>query len=229
MSALVILLRDEEPGGSAAPGPSTSRTPGASATTSAAPTPSGSGTASPGATGATGGTGENGENGNGGPGSGTSGPGSGQTWNPNFVMPAGWSYRSDQGFRVPVPNGWTFGHDDDGRAEWRSPDGILLLIESSPRPKPDPVKDWQQQEANRRSGYANYRRVRLEAVPYWDSAADWEWTYTRNGRQLHVLNRGFITAPDQAYSIYWSTPASDWEPQKARLQTVMDGFIPRAS
>jgi len=43
---------------------------------------------------------------------------------------------------------------------------------------------------------------------------------------LHVLNRGFVTAPDQAYSIYWSTRADRWAAELPRLQVVFAGFRP---
>ncbi|HEX6684179.1 MAG TPA: serine/threonine-protein kinase [Candidatus Limnocylindrales bacterium] len=149
------------------------------------------------------------------------------------TLPAGWQLRDDgSGFRVPVPDGWRFGRDEDGRAQWLEPGGrVQLLIEGSRQPKPDPVKDWLTQEADRRGGYRNYERVRIEAVSYWDSAADWEFTYnSRNGNtRLHVLNRGFVTAPDQAYSIYWATPDSQWESWRDELQIVLDGFVPARS
>jgi hypothetical protein len=132
------------------------------------------------------------------------------------------------GFRIPVPNGWEFGHDADGRPKWTAPGGgAFLLIDQRRDPQPDPVKDWLNNEAARKSGYRDYQRVRIEEVSYWDKAADWEFTYTaRSGGRLHVLNRGFITAPDQAYSIYWSTAASQWDPLRDDLQVVFDGFIP---
>ncbi|HZM80714.1 MAG TPA: serine/threonine-protein kinase [Candidatus Limnocylindrales bacterium] len=146
-----------------------------------------------------------------------------------FVLPAGWQMQADgSGFRVPVPDGWEFGRDDDGRPFWREPrSGVLLLIDQRRDPQPDPVQDWLKNEAARKSGYRDYQRIRIEEVSYWDKAADWEFTYrSRGGNPLHVLNRGFITAPDQAYSIYWSTPASQWDSWRDDLQIVFDGFIP---
>ncbi len=148
-----------------------------------------------------------------------------------FTLPAGWSMRDDgTGFHVPVPDGWTAGHDSDGRALWRSPDHArLLLIDQSRQPKPDPLQDWQNNENARKSGYQNYHRVRLESVDYWDKAADWEFTYTLSGTATHVLNRGFITAPDQAYSIYFSTPDAQWADAQPQLQTILAGFQPARS
>jgi eukaryotic-like serine/threonine-protein kinase len=149
-----------------------------------------------------------------------------------FVLPQGWQMREDgTGFRIPVPDGWQFGRDDDGRAFWREPrSGVLLLIDQTRQPKPDPVKDWENNEAARRDGYRDYKRIRLEKVSYWDNAADWEFTYTSRGNNpLRVLNRGFVTAPDQAYSIYWSAPAAQWDSWRDDLQIVLDGFVPARS
>ncbi|GIH05630.1 hypothetical protein Rhe02_36970 [Rhizocola hellebori] len=148
-----------------------------------------------------------------------------------FQLPAGWQWRDDgNGFKVPVPDGWQFSRDGDGRAQWQDKaTGRLLLIEQSRTPKPDPVQDWRNNEAARRNGYRNYQRIRLEPVSYWDKAADWEFTYTLGNTPVHVLNRGFITAPDQAYSIYWRTPAATWDADRDELQIILDGFIPARS
>jgi serine/threonine protein kinase len=148
-----------------------------------------------------------------------------------FQLPAGWQYRDDgTGFKVPVPIGWQFSRDNDGRAQWQDRStGRLLLIDQSRNPKPDPVQDWLNNEAARRSGYRNYQRIRLEEVSYWDKAADWEFTYTLSGTSVHVLNRGFVTAPDQAYSIYWRTPSATWNENRDDLQLILDGFVPARS
>jgi len=147
------------------------------------------------------------------------------------ALPPGWTMGTDgTGFAVPVPQGWIFSRDQAGRAQWRDPAGTrLLLIDQSRHPKPDPVKDWLNNEAARRSGYANYHRIRIVAVDYWDLAADWEFTYTISGAAQHVLNRGFVTAPDQAYSIYWSTPDAQWTASQSQLQVILTGFRPARS
>ncbi len=148
-----------------------------------------------------------------------------------FQLPAGWQMRDDgTGFKVPVPDGWQFGRDGDGRAMWQDPaTKRLLLIDQSRSPKPDPVQDWRNNETARRDGYRDYQRIRLDTVSYWDRAADWEFTYTLGGTPVHVLNRGFITAPDQAYSIYWRTPTATWDDNRDDLQVVLDGFVPARS
>jgi eukaryotic-like serine/threonine-protein kinase len=148
-----------------------------------------------------------------------------------FQLPAGWQLRDDgTGFRIPVPDSWQFGRDPDGRSLWQDPvTDRLLLIDQTRDPKPDPLQDWENNEQARRDGYEDYERVRLEAVSYWDSAADWEFTFTLDGTPMHVLNRNLITAPDQAYSIYWRTPADAWQDNRDDLQIVLDGFVPARS
>lgn len=149
-----------------------------------------------------------------------------------FQLPGGWTMIQDpSGFALPIPDGWRAGHDEDGRPYWQDPgNGTFVLIDQTRHPKSDPVKDWENNEAARRGDYNDYQRVRIEAVDYWDKAADWEFTYTsRSGTPLHVLNRGFVTAPDQAYSIYWSTHAGNWNDELQRLQVVFAGFDPARS
>jgi eukaryotic-like serine/threonine-protein kinase len=89
---------------------------------------------------------------------------------------------------------------------------IYLLIDQSDHPNPDPLADWRQQQANRASGYADYRLIRLDAVSYpqAEKAADWEFTYLYDGTMVHILNRNVLANAGHAYALYWSTPASDW-------------------
>ena len=89
---------------------------------------------------------------------------------------------------------------------------IFLLIDQSDHPQPNPLADWEQQEANRRASYPGYRRIRLQAVHYAqaEKAADWEFTYYRQGVLTHVLNRNVLANARHAYALYWSTPASQW-------------------
>lgn len=151
------------------------------------------------------------------------------------VVPAGWYlHRDPTGFQVPVPNGWRVRREsygpaaDEVRVTFSDPrDGRWLLIDQTNHPKSDPEADWRQQEPGRRGRYANYRRIKIATIDYWDKAADWEWTYTDdNGAARHTVNRGFVTARDKAYAIRWDTPAGAWEKNLAVLQVIADGFRP---
>ncbi len=129
------------------------------------------------------------------------------------ALPAGYHrYRDPTGFAIAVPPGWRISHQ--GRLVYLLPPagGAFLLIDQSDQPKPDPLADWQQQEAARAGSYPGYHRIRLAAVSYpqAEKAADWEFTYYHRGVLTHVLNRNVLASAHHAYALYWSTPASQW-------------------
>jgi hypothetical protein len=201
---LISVLNDDEkvPGGptAATSGPTTP----AAAPTTAAPAPT---TAAP-----------------------TTPPAPSATAAPNGVtLPAGWYVYTDRtGFSVAVPRNWTVSRDRtmvyfrEQGGEYR-----ILGIDQTDQPKSDPVADWTAQERQRRNDYRSYQRVKIAAVDYFDKAADWEWIYTsRAGNRIHVVNRGFVTAPDKAYAIYWSTPDATWAANQDEFALIASSFKP---
>jgi hypothetical protein len=144
-------------------------------------------------------------------------------------LPAGWRiYRDRTGFSVAVPSGWRITRTGS-IVYFRERDGSRVLgIDQTDSPKPDPLKDWQQQEAYRvdRGDWNDYERIKIVRVDYFDSAADWEFTYAGTGGRVHVVNRNFITAPDKAYAIYWSTPDSAWEDNLDEFALITSTFRP---
>ena len=146
------------------------------------------------------------------------------------AIPAGfYRFTNSTGFSIGVPDGWQISHighyvyitdPDNG--------GIFLLIDQSDSPKPDPLADWEQQQANRESSYPDYHLIRLESVnyPQAEKAADWEFTYDRNGVPVHVLNRNILANAHHAYALYWSTPESDWNAYFRYFQAFAATFRP---
>jgi hypothetical protein len=129
------------------------------------------------------------------------------------VIPAGFRrYHDPSGFSIAVPDGWHVSRQ--GTYLYLTPPSgaTFLLIDQSSHPKPSPLADWRQQEANRAGTYPGYHRIRLESITYpqAEKAADWEFTYDRNGVPTHVLNRNVLANPRHAYALYWSTPDSEW-------------------
>jgi hypothetical protein len=158
-------------------------------------------------------------------GSPTAGPGAGRG-----DLPAGWHrFTNSTGFSIGVPHGWLISHV--GHYVYvRDPDngGIFLLIDQSDSPKPDPLADWQQQAAARESSYPDYHLLRLEAVSYpqAEKAADWEFTYDRDGVPVHILSRNILANAHQAYALYWSTPQADWNAYHRYFQAFAATFRP---
>ena len=107
-------------------------------------------------------------------------------------------------------------------------DGRVLGIDQTDQPRPDPVADWRGQAAVRvaRGDFPNYNEIRIVAVPFWQKAADWEFTFGSSGRRTHVNNRGFVVSSHKAYGIWWQAPDAEWPDARADLQTVFDSFRP---
>jgi hypothetical protein len=146
------------------------------------------------------------------------------------ALPAGYTrFTNSTGFSIGVPRGWQVSHD--GHYVYiRDPanSGIFLLIDQSDQPKPNPLADWRQQAANRQASYPGYHLILLREVRFTqaEKAADWEFTYNRNGVMVRVLNRNILANSQHAYALYWSTPARDWDASYHFFQVFATTFRP---
>ena len=147
------------------------------------------------------------------------------------AIPAGYhEFRNSTGFSIAVPDGWRVSHQGH-YVYLLPPSGAdFLLIDQSDHPQPNPLGDWQQQEANRESTYPGYHRIRLESVryPQAEKAADWEFTYYHQGVLTHVLNRNVLANAHHAYALYWSTPAGEWDQSWHIFKVLAQTFRPAA-
>src|SRR5579872_1227161 len=145
-------------------------------------------------------------------------------------VPSGYyRFTNSTGFSIGVPAGWQIQHV--GHYVYiRDPadGGIFLLIDQSDQPQPNPLADWQQQAAARQGSYPGYHLIRLAAVSYpqAEKAADWEFTYDRNGVEVEVLNRNVLANAQHAYALYWSTPVSVWNAYYHYFQVFAATFQP---
>jgi eukaryotic-like serine/threonine-protein kinase len=152
------------------------------------------------------------------------------TSSPSAALPAGYyRFTNSTGFSIGVPRGWQISHD--GHYVYiRDPanSGIFLLIDQSDQPKANALADWRQQAANRQGTYPGYHLILLQPVryPQAEQAADWEFTYNRNGVTVQVLNRNILANARHAYALYWSTPASDWNAYYHFFQVFAATFRP---
>jgi len=64
------------------------------------------------------------------------------------------------------------------------------------------------------------------SYPQAEKAADWEFTYLRNGVPVHILNRNILANASHAYALYWSTPQSDWTADYHYFQAFAATFRP---
>ena len=145
------------------------------------------------------------------------------------VVPDGWHrYTDPTGFSVAVPDGWTVTRKGS-IVYFTDPDhGRLLGIDQNDHPNSDALADWTAQETRRVNAgdFPDYQRIRIAPVDYFVDAADWEFTFTDGDTPVHVINRGFVTAPGKGYAIYWSTPAEDWTDNVLNFTLITDSFTP---
>jgi hypothetical protein len=146
------------------------------------------------------------------------------------AIPAGfYRFTNSTGFSIGVPKGWQVQHVGH-YVYLRDPadSGVFLLIDQSDQPQPNALADWKAQAAARQSSYPNYHLLRLHDVSYpqAEQAADWEFTYDRDGVQVHILNRNVLANSAHAYALYWSTPDSDWTSDFHYFQTFAKTFQP---
>lgn len=136
-------------------------------------------------------------------------------------------YTDPTGFSVAVPQGWQ-AERDGPRVYLRDPaSSAYLLVDQTDSPAADPVADWQRQEPAVAERLENYERLgAIEPVDFrgWE-AADWEFVFGP-GQGTHVLNRNVVTAPDQAYALYWSVPSARWEELLPVHEQVVASFSP---
>ena len=136
-------------------------------------------------------------------------------------------YEDPTGFAVAIPAGWEVAREQSSTFV-REPGGRRYLqIGQTRAPKPDPVADWRDQETRVSQRLAGYEQIRIDPLDYrgWE-AADWEFTWRASGGPRRVLNRGFITAPDRAYALYWSVPAEQWEAGRNDYEVFAATFRP---
>ncbi|MBB2912879.1 serine/threonine protein kinase [Streptosporangium becharense] len=136
---------------------------------------------------------------------------------PSSKIPAGWKvHRDPLGFSVAVPRGWEVTYSKGrNRVEFREPGSeAFLWIESTEDPEKDPLRHWEkvEQAGTAQNVWPEYERVGLTELTYQGvPAADWEFTYVKDGVRRHVLDRGFRTREDNPYAIYWESPDSEWD------------------
>ncbi|MDI6100880.1 protein kinase [Actinoplanes sp. NEAU-A12] len=141
--------------------------------------------------------------------------------------PDGWiEHKDPTGFSVYVPEGWQ--KSQEGTIVYFRAGGKILGIDQTNQPKSNPVADWRSQADYRKSrgDFPGYKEIHIMAVDFFQKAADWEFTFNRDGVRKHVNNRGAVISSKKAYGFYWETPDAEWNDHRDDLQLVFDSFQP---
>jgi serine/threonine protein kinase len=127
------------------------------------------------------------------------------------ALPAGWSWHRDTaGFRIAVPNGWTYFRVGQIVC-FVDPGGSRTLgIDPRQPATTDPVGDARKQERRLLDAgvLPGYRRIRVERTLF-VAGAEWEFTFDNNGRR-HAEVRTYPPSAGRAAALFWVTRDFDW-------------------
>ena len=145
-------------------------------------------------------------------------------------VPEGWTtHDGAAGWTVAVPPSYrpsTF----NGFPQYKDPEtGRTLRVSTTAAGggKADAVADRRAQATSFAASHDNYQELRIEEVDYRDlEAADWEFTYTDGGADLHALNRVFVV-DGTGHSLFFQTRASDdWSAAREEFEKIAAAFTP---
>ncbi|MGW5157254.1 protein kinase domain-containing protein [Nonomuraea wenchangensis] len=151
-------------------------------------------------------------------------------------LPAGWRTLTNTagGFTIGLPKGWRAEKNPDrDSVRLTGPDtpGALIVEWTVPDiPWRDPKAHWLglEREIRAKGEFRDYTRIGITGVRYLGrEAADWEFTRTRSGSLIHVVNRGFHTADGRPFALYWETLDSRWARDRHYFDAFVRTFRPR--
>ena len=146
------------------------------------------------------------------------------------AVPAGWeTYTSKAGWTAAVPASYQQSAFRSGQQYRDARTGRTLRVETTAPGggKDDAVQDREGAAASFAKRHPSYEEIGISAVDYRGyEAADWEFTYTDGGAELHVLNRVFVV-DGRGHSLYFFTRASDdWDAARAEFEQMAAAFQP---
>jgi tRNA A-37 threonylcarbamoyl transferase component Bud32 len=140
----------------------------------------------------------------------------------------GWSYFSDAGFHLGVPDGWTY-QTIGTTICFREPGGRRILsIDPDRSPQGDPVQACRKEvDRLRATGeLKNYTELRIDPAPGLARAADWEYTYDgRDGERIHAMTRWRAANDGKAYAIGFLTLDVDWPGNFEKWAMIQSTFF----
>ncbi|WP_306368217.1 serine/threonine-protein kinase [Nocardiopsis sp. CC223A] len=139
-----------------------------------------------------------------------------------------WS-RDANGFSVLVPEGWDRSVEGSS-VYYRRPDtNTYLQIDSTAHPTDDEYEHVRIQDEGAPERMGNYRLVAMEDVTDqtdFHSAADWEFTWTDDVEDRHVLARNIAVSPGVHYTVVWACPDGIWADHREMGLAALDSFAP---
>ncbi|QHC22894.1 serine/threonine-protein kinase [Streptomyces sp. GS7] len=161
-------------------------------------------------------------------GAGTSGPPPNPSPSPPPPLPAGYHLKTaDQGFSIPVPDGWTLKNVPGGEVAYLDPSGLVgLRVDVVEFAGSDPLRHWHEtEEAQTRRDNPGYERVRMAPTTFRGRPAGyWEFTFRGQVREYRAVELAFSDTDGTQYVVYLSAPNAQWDQYRPVFDTAVKGI-----
>jgi len=143
------------------------------------------------------------------------------------TVPSHWVEYEDPatGYRISHPPDWSVVPLGDTRTDIRHPsNGSYLRVDWTDAPGDDPVAAWESLSESFAARHENYSELRIEAAEYHGyDAAEWEFTYSEGGSDLHAIDLGFVTG-NYGFALNFQTRAEDWTESQGTFERFQASF-----
>jgi serine/threonine protein kinase len=139
-----------------------------------------------------------------------------------------WSEYTDPatGFRIDYPSDWRVSREGQ-YTDFRHPDSaaaLRVVVQDNNARSAEAA--WLELERRFRAEQQSYSRIRLEPDTFRGfTSAEWEFTYTRGGVQLHNLDLGVVTGT-KSFTLNFESRATNWSVVQAFMERFESSFRP---
>jgi hypothetical protein len=91
-------------------------------------------------------------------------------------------------------------------------------------PGPSPEGAWEELSDSFGATHADYDEIRIDPTTFKGyDAAEWEYSYSEDGVQLHAIDLGFVTG-ELGFALNFQTREEDWDASKRLWRTLKASF-----
>ena len=128
------------------------------------------------------------------------------------------------GYELDYPKGWSVRKVSGTTTDFRGPNGTYLRVDSTAEPGPSALQAWRDLAVSFAQRHTDYREIGIRPVSFKGrDAAEWEFTYTDRGADLHAVDLGFVT-PERGYALYFQTRTENWDASHDTFEQLKASF-----
>ncbi|MEU4097597.1 serine/threonine-protein kinase [Streptomyces sp. NPDC026673] len=146
-------------------------------------------------------------------------------------VPAGYHLveEPDQGFSVPVPDGWKrkLTEDGSGQVVYVDPSELAgLRIGALDYAATEPLEHFKEEEQQTIPKVEGYQLLRMQSTRWRDRpAAIWEFTFQGRARDFRAIDLGFGEPGGREFAVYLSAPAAQWDEFRPVFDNAVAGLV----